>query len=135
MYAEDFVLACLRITPMSGRSRVSPRILADLPLLLLDEGALPARSGAGGVSSEPGVDAEESRTRAASLATAVHCVAGGLGVTLIPRTSVASETASGRLATVEFTSRVREGGSDSSAAHRPAVMSPTAGSPGSSPIW
>ena len=50
-----------------------------------------------------GVDAEESRTRAASLATAVHCVAGGLGVTLIPRTSVASETASGRLATVEFT--------------------------------
>lgn len=102
MYAEDFVLALPADHPMAGRSRVSPRILADLPLLLLDEGHC-LRDQALEVCRLAGVDAQEGRTRAASLATAVHCVTGGLGVTLIPRTSVASETASGRLVTVEFT--------------------------------
>ena len=102
MYAEDFVLALPADHPMSGRSRISPRILADLPLLLLDEGHC-LRDQALEVCSLAGVEVEEGRTRAASLTTAVHCVAGGLGVTLIPRTAVASETASGRLVTVEFT--------------------------------
>ena len=42
------------------------------------------------------------QTRAASLTTAVQCVEGGLGVTLIPETAVSVETASGGLATARF---------------------------------
>jgi LysR family hydrogen peroxide-inducible transcriptional activator len=41
-------------------------------------------------------------TRAASLATAVQCVEGGLGVTLIPQTAVQTETARGALAIAGF---------------------------------
>ena len=77
-------------------------MLADLPLLLLDEGHC-LRDQALDVCQAAGVDPDLRQTRAASLTTAVQCVEGGLGVTLIPRTSVAVETASGELATAEFT--------------------------------
>jgi len=101
MYQEDFVLALPAGHPLSGRKRVSPEVLADLPLLLLDEGHC-LRDQALEVCQLAGVRPDVGPTRAASLATAVQCVAGGLGVTLIPRTAVAVEADRGPLTTAEF---------------------------------
>ncbi|AZG44170.1 putative hydrogen peroxide-inducible genes activator [Gordonia insulae] len=102
MYTEDFVLALPADHPLAGRRRVDPAALADLPLLLLDEGHC-LRDQALEVCRLAGVRADVGQTRAASLATAVQCVEGGLGVTLIPQTAVGVETGSGHLATATFT--------------------------------
>lgn len=101
MYDEDFVLAVPAGHALAGRKRLAPTMLADLPLLLLDEGHC-LRDQALEVCQAAGVHPDLRQTRAASLTTAVQCVEGGLGVTLIPRTSVAVETASGGLSTAEF---------------------------------
>lgn len=101
MYAEDFVLALPTDHPLAGRRRVQPATLQDLPLLLLDEGHC-LRDQALEVCRIAGAQPEIGRTRAASLATAVQCVEGGLGVTLIPRTAVAAEAGAGSLAFAEF---------------------------------
>ena len=101
MYDEDFVLALPHGHPLAGRSRVDPASLADLPLLLLDEGHC-LRDQALEVCRLAGVRPDIGATRAASLATAVQCVEGGLGVTLIPQTAVQAETARGALAIAGF---------------------------------
>ncbi|GAA4642192.1 hydrogen peroxide-inducible genes activator [Gordonia humi] len=101
MYDEDFLLALPSGHPLAGGKRLSPALLADLPLLLLDEGHC-LRDQALDVCQRAGVDPDLQQTRAASLTTAVQCVEGGLGVTLIPATSVGVETASGGLAVAEF---------------------------------
>lgn len=79
LYTERFALLVPSDHPLSGAQGVSPDVLADQPLLLLDEGhclreqtvELCRRV------SVPVLGREESR--AASLTTAVQCVAGGLG--------------------------------------------------------
>jgi LysR family transcriptional regulator, hydrogen peroxide-inducible genes activator len=96
VYDEDFVLALPPGHPLAGKQRVSPAALAELPLLLLDEGHC-LRDQALDVCRMAGVRAELANTRAASLATAVQCVTGGLGVTLIPQSAVPVETARSRL--------------------------------------
>jgi len=96
VYDEDFVLALPPGHPLAGKRRVSPTALAELPLLLLDEGHC-LRDQALDVCRMAGVRAELANTRAASLATAVQCVAGGLGVTLIPQSAVPVEAARSRL--------------------------------------
>jgi LysR family transcriptional regulator, hydrogen peroxide-inducible genes activator len=101
IYDEDFVLALPPGHPLAGRKRVPPTALAELPLLLLDEGHC-LRDQALDVCRKAGVHAELSNTRAASLATAVQCVAGGLGVTLIPRSAVPVETARSHLELAYF---------------------------------
>ncbi len=101
MYDEDFVLALPPGHALAGRSRVDPAALADLPLLLLDEGHC-LRDQALEVCRLAGVRPDVGSTRAASLATAVQCVEGGLGVTLIPQTAVQTETARGALAIARF---------------------------------
>jgi LysR family hydrogen peroxide-inducible transcriptional activator len=72
-----------------------------LPLLLLDEGHC-LRDQALDVCQKAGVRAELADTRAASLATAVQCVTGGLGVTLIPESAVTVEAARSRLGLARF---------------------------------
>ncbi|MFT3900207.1 MAG: hydrogen peroxide-inducible genes activator [Gordonia sp. (in: high G+C Gram-positive bacteria)] len=101
MYDEDFVLALPVGHRMAGRKRVDPADMAELPLLLLDEGHC-LRDQALEVCQLAGFRPDLGQTRAASLATAVQCVEGGLGVTLIPATAVDAETAGGRLATATF---------------------------------
>lgn len=101
MYSEDFVLAVPLDHPLNGRTRIDPDTLVDLPLLLLDEGHC-LRDQALEVCRLAGVRPEIGPTRAASLSTAVQCVEGGLGVTLIPATAVAVETAGGDLGTARF---------------------------------
>ncbi|MCV6972911.1 hydrogen peroxide-inducible genes activator [Mycobacterium bourgelatii] len=92
IYEEDFVLTLPPGHPLAGKRRVPSAVLSELPLLLLDEGHC-LRDQALEVCQKAGVRAELADTRAASLATAVQCVSGGLGVTLIPESAVAVETA------------------------------------------
>ena len=101
IYDEDFVLALPPGHPLAGKRRVPPAALAELPLLLLDEGHC-LRDQALDVCHKAGVRAELANTRAASLATAVQCVTGGLGVTLIPQSAVPVETARSRLELAYF---------------------------------
>ncbi|MCV7259086.1 hydrogen peroxide-inducible genes activator [Mycobacterium shimoidei] len=101
IYEEDFVLALPPGHPLSGKRRVPPTALAQLPLLLLDEGHC-LRDQALDVCRKAGVRAELANTRAASLATAVQCVTGGLGVTLIPQSAVPVEAARSRLGLAQF---------------------------------
>ncbi|MGB3887539.1 hydrogen peroxide-inducible genes activator [Gordonia sp. (in: high G+C Gram-positive bacteria)] len=101
MYNEDFVLALPQGHPLAGQEALAPKMLEDLPLMLLDEGHC-LRDQALEVCQLAGISPDVRQTRAASLTTAVQCVEGGLGVTLIPKTAVAVETAAGGLATAEF---------------------------------
>ncbi|OHV05511.1 hydrogen peroxide-inducible genes activator [Mycobacterium talmoniae] len=101
IYDEDFVLALPPGHPLTGKKRVPPTELAQLPLLLLDEGHC-LRDQALDVCRMAGVRAELANTRAASLATAVQCVTGGLGVTLIPQTAVSVEAERTRLGLAQF---------------------------------
>jgi LysR family hydrogen peroxide-inducible transcriptional activator len=101
IYDEDFVLALPPEHPLSGKRRVPTTELARLPLLLLDEGHC-LRDQALDVCHAAGVRAELANTRAASLATAVQCVSGGLGVTLIPQSAVPVEAARSRLGLAQF---------------------------------
>ncbi len=101
IYDEDFVLALPPGHPLSGKRRVPTTALAELPLLLLDEGHC-LRDQALDVCQKAGVRAELANTRAASLATAVQCVTGGLGVTLIPQSAVPVEVARSRLGLAQF---------------------------------
>lgn len=103
IYDEDFVLALPPGHPLTGKKRVPPTALAQLPLLLLDEGHC-LRDQALDVCRMAGVRAELANTRAASLATAVQCVTGGLGVTLIPQTAVSVEVQRSRLGLAHFAS-------------------------------
>lgn len=92
LYTERFALLVPADHELSGAVGVSPDVLVDQPLLLLDEGHclrdqtvdLCRRVAA------PVLGREESR--AASLTTAVQCVAGGLGVTIVPESAVRPET-------------------------------------------
>jgi LysR family hydrogen peroxide-inducible transcriptional activator len=101
IYDEDFVLALPPEHPLAGKRRVPPTALAELPLLLLDEGHC-LRDQALDICRAAGVRAELANTRAASLATAVQCVTGGLGVTLIPQSAVPVEAARSRLELAYF---------------------------------
>jgi LysR family hydrogen peroxide-inducible transcriptional activator len=101
IYDEDFVLALPPGHPLSGKKRVPPTELAQLPLLLLDEGHC-LRDQALDVCRKAGVRAELANTRATSLATAVQCVTGGLGVTLIPQSAVPVEAARSQLGLAYF---------------------------------
>ena len=101
IYDEDFVLALPPGHSLAGKRRVPPTALAELPLLLLDEGHC-LRDQALDVCRKAGVRAELANARAASLATAVQCVAGGLGVTLIPQSAVPVETTRSRLELAYF---------------------------------
>jgi len=101
IYEEDFLLAVPPGHPLSGKHGVSVAELAQLPLLLLDEGHC-LRDQALDVCQQGGVRAELADTRAASLGTAVQCVTGGLGMTLIPQSAADVEAARSRLGLAEF---------------------------------
>jgi LysR family hydrogen peroxide-inducible transcriptional activator len=101
IYEEDFLLAVPPGHPLSGKRRVPASALADLPLLLLDEGHC-LRDQALDVCQKAGVRADLADTRAASLATAVQCVTGGLGVTLIPQSAAPVEAARSQLGLAQF---------------------------------
>ncbi|GHE66061.1 hydrogen peroxide-inducible protein [Streptomyces longispororuber] len=91
LFDEDFVL----VTPLDhwlgGREGIPREALRELNLLLLDEGHC-LRDQALDICREAGRDDAPVTTTAAGLSTLVQLVAGGLGVTLLPRTAVRVET-------------------------------------------
>ncbi|WP_433632864.1 hydrogen peroxide-inducible genes activator [Nocardia sp. CA-120079] len=102
LYTEEFVLVTPRGHALAGRTDIAPATLDALPLLLLDEGHClrdQTLEFCRSADAHPGAVGD---TRAASLATVVQCVAGGLGVTLIPEMAVAAETARGTLEIAHF---------------------------------
>ncbi|MEV0849936.1 LysR substrate-binding domain-containing protein [Streptomyces sp. NPDC049954] len=92
LFDEDFVLVTPRGHWLGGREGLPREALRELPLLLLDEGHC-LRDQALDVCREAGQDRGPVTTTAAGLSTLVQLVAGGLGVTLLPRTAVQLETA------------------------------------------
>ncbi|MEU8954245.1 LysR substrate-binding domain-containing protein [Streptomyces sp. NPDC048518] len=91
LFDEDFVL----VTPLDhwlgGREGIPREALKELNLLLLDEGHC-LRDQALDICREAGRADAPVTTTAAGLSTLVQLVAGGLGVTLLPRTAVRVET-------------------------------------------
>ncbi|GAA0579129.1 LysR substrate-binding domain-containing protein [Streptomyces crystallinus] len=92
LFDEDFVLVMPRDHWLGGREDVPREALRELDLLLLDEGHC-LRDQALDICREAGREEGAAvTTTAAGLATLVQLVAGGLGVTLLPRTAVRVET-------------------------------------------
>ncbi|MET7441101.1 LysR substrate-binding domain-containing protein, partial [Streptomyces sp. NPDC005568] len=87
LFDEDFVL----VTPLDhwlgGREGIPRQALRELNLLLLDEGHC-LRDQALDICREAGRADAPVTTTAAGLSTLVQLVAGGLGVTLLPRARV-----------------------------------------------
>jgi LysR family hydrogen peroxide-inducible transcriptional activator len=101
LYSEDFLLIVPADHPSAGRGPVCLATLRDLDVLLMEEGHclrdqtldLCHEVGARGLGS----------TRAASLATLVQLVAGGLGATLLPHSAASVEARRGSgLASARF---------------------------------
>ncbi|MFF7334610.1 LysR substrate-binding domain-containing protein [Streptomyces sp. NPDC008150] len=102
LFDEDFVLVTPLGHSLGGREGIPRTALRELNLLLLDEGHC-LRDQALDICREAGRDDVPVTTTAAGLATLVQLVAGGLGVTLLPRTAVKVETSrSSRLLTGRF---------------------------------
>ncbi len=102
LYSEEFVLVVPEGHELSGRGGLSPAALDELPLLLLDEGHCLRDQTLDLCRAQDVRPGPVGDTRAASLSTVVQCVAGGLGVTLIPEMAVAAETARGALQIARF---------------------------------
>ncbi len=101
LYTEDFVMVVPTGHPLAGRDDLTLAALDDLPLLLLDEGHC-LRDQTLDLCRSVDAHPIAGDTRATSLTTVVQCVAGGLGVTLVPESAVAVEAARGDLATARF---------------------------------
>ncbi|WP_329404668.1 hydrogen peroxide-inducible genes activator [Streptomyces melanogenes] len=92
LFDEDFVLVMPQDHWLGGRTDVPREALRELDLLLLDEGHC-LRDQALDICREAGREEGAAvTTTAAGLSTLVQLVAGGLGVTLLPRTAVRVET-------------------------------------------
>ncbi|MGQ4395882.1 LysR substrate-binding domain-containing protein [Streptomyces violaceoruber] len=103
LFDEDFVLVTPLDHRLGGREGLERSVLRELKLLLLDEGHC-LRDQALDICREAGRAGVPATTTAAGLSTLVQLVAGGLGVTLLPRTAVRVETSrSSQLLTASFT--------------------------------
>jgi len=89
LYTEEFLLAAPRALEI-GPEPVPRKVLTELDVLLLNEGHC-LRDQALDLCREVGAQATAA-TYAASLATLVQLVSGGLGVTLLPQTTLPVET-------------------------------------------
>ncbi|MFJ4649892.1 hydrogen peroxide-inducible genes activator [Nocardia sp. NPDC088792] len=102
LYTEAFVLVVPRGHAYAGRPDLKPSDLDSVPLLLLDEGHCLRDQTLDLCRTNDAHPGTVGDTRAASLATVVQCVAGDLGVTLIPEMAVAAETSRGTLEIARF---------------------------------
>lgn len=102
LYSEQFVLVVPRGHAFAGRDDLTLDVLGELPLLLLDEGHCLREQTLELCRSVDAHPDQVGDTRAASLATVVQCVSGGLGVTLVPAMAVPVEIGRGKLATARF---------------------------------
>lgn len=92
LFEEDFVLVTPRGHEYAGREDLPVEALRSVEVLLLEEGHC-LRDQTLDVCREAGrTDGAPVHTSAAGLSTLVQLVAGGMGVTLLPRTAVQVET-------------------------------------------
>ncbi|MGI5470620.1 LysR substrate-binding domain-containing protein [Streptomyces sp. CA-132043] len=92
LFDEDFVLVAPKDHWLGGRGDIPRDALRELDLLLLDEGHC-LRDQALDICREAGREEGAAvTTSAAGLSTLVQLVAGGMGVTLLPRTALRVET-------------------------------------------
>jgi len=91
LFDEDFVLVTPPGHRLGGQQDIPRDVLRELNLLLLDEGHC-LRDQALDICREAGRRDAPVTTTAAGLSTLVQLVAGGLGVTLLPRTALKVET-------------------------------------------
>lgn len=105
VYSEGFVMVVPGDHVMAGRQDLAVADLESLPLLLLDDGHC-LRDQTLDLCRSGDVHPLAGDTRATSLATVVQCVAGGLGVTLVPESAVPVELRRGNLATAHFSSPI-----------------------------
>lgn len=103
VYEEDFVMVVPNDHSLAGRVDLTADVLDALPLLLLDDGHC-LRDQTLDLCRSVDAHPLAGDTRATSLATVVQCVAGGLGVTLVPESAVAVEVRRGDLSTARFAS-------------------------------
>lgn len=102
LFEEDFVLVAPKDHWLGGRGDIPREALRELDLLLLDEGHC-LRDQALDICREAGREEGAAvTTTAAGLSTLVQLVAGGMGVTLLPRTALRVETARNDLLTTGY---------------------------------
>lgn len=102
LYSEPFALLVPAAHELAGRDGLPLEILADQPLLLLDEGHCLREQTVELCRRVSAPVLGRGESRAASLTTAVQCVAGGLGVTIVPESAVGPETRDPRIAVARF---------------------------------
>ncbi|KAA0023365.1 hydrogen peroxide-inducible genes activator [Antrihabitans cavernicola] len=102
LYAEQFVLVLPKGHHLAGRTDLTADVLGGLPLLLLDDGHCLREQTLDLCRSVDAHPDTAGDTRATSLATVVQCVAGGLGVTLVPEMALDVETCRGHLDIARF---------------------------------
>lgn len=91
---DPFLLATPAGHPLAGRAHVEPRELAQAPLLLLEEGHCLRDHALAACRLAEAAPVGE-RLQATSLHTLAQMVAGGMGVTLLPRMAVDAGLARG----------------------------------------
>ena len=102
VYDEDFVLATSNKSELAGKEDLPTTVLADMHLLLLDEGHC-LRDQALDVCAQAGVTgAGHDAARASSLATIVQLVAADMGATLLPATAVPVEARGASIGVATF---------------------------------
>ena len=102
LYTEPFALLVPADHELAGREGLPLEALVDLPLLLLDEGHCLRDQTVDLCRRVSAPVLGRGESRAASLTTAVRCVAGGLGVTLVPQSAVGPETSDPGIAVARF---------------------------------
>lgn len=102
LYNEPFALLVPAGHELAGREDLPLEALVDQPLLLLDEGHCLREQTVELCRRISAPVLGRGESRAASLNTAVRCVAGGLGVTLAPESAVAPESTDPGIAVARF---------------------------------
>lgn len=102
LYTEPFALLVPAGHELAGREGLPLDALVDQPLLLLDEGHCLRDQTVDLCRRVSAPVLGRGESRAASLTTAVRCVAGGLGVTLVPESAVGPESSDPAIAVARF---------------------------------
>lgn len=90
---DEFLLLCPKEHPLAARNDLSPEHLSGEDLLLLEDGHCLREHALSVCSLAPGRRSAE--VSATSLHTLVHMVAGGMGVTLLPKLAAEAGAAAG----------------------------------------
>ena len=106
LYTEEFVLAVSPGHHLLDAKTVTPAVLDEEAMLLLDQGHCLREQIIEMCRANNARVLGATASRVTTLASAVHCVAAGLGVTVLPATAVATELAHTSAEMVKFAAPV-----------------------------